>query len=128
MEVKFGRLAEKHATDQSVKDFAKRMVYDHSKANKELESVAKNKGVSLDTKLDQSQKDEMDRMSKLNGTDFDKAYMDMMVKDHEEDVNEFKKASNDLSDPDLKNFATTTLPTLEEHLKMAKDVKSNLNK
>src|SRR5205085_2385123 len=66
----------------------------------------------------------MDKLSKLSGAEFDRAYMSMMVKDHKKDVKEFQDEANKGQDTDVKGFASTTLPTLQEHLRMAEDVNS----
>lgn len=121
MEVEMGRMASDHATNPEVKQFAQRMVTDHTKANDELKSVASQKGITLPTSIDASDKAKMDKMSKMSGDAFDKAYMDDMVKDHKKDVAEFRKEANAGQDADIKGFASKTLPTLEEHLKMAQD-------
>jgi putative membrane protein len=63
-----------------------------------------------------------------NGKNFDKDYMDHMVKDHDEDVAEFKKAIQNAKNADLKAFAAKTLPVIEEHLKMAKEIQSSMKK
>ena len=72
--------------------------------------------------MDAKDKATKDKLSKLQGAAFDKAYMKDMVADHKQDVAEFKKASATSKDPDLKNWATQTLPTLESHLKEAEKV------
>jgi putative membrane protein len=120
-EVELGRLATSKASNEKVKQFGQRMVDDHSKANNELKEVASRKGVTLPTSLDAKDQSTKDKLSKLSGAEFDKAYMEDMVKDHKTDVSEFRKESNSGSDPDVKSFASKTLPTLEEHLKLAED-------
>jgi putative membrane protein len=102
-----------------VKQFGSRMVEDHSKANDELKQIASSKGITLPTDLDAKHKSKMDKMQKLSGAQFDRAYMDDMVADHKEDVADFKKQASSGKDSDLKAFASKTLPTLEDHLKMA---------
>src|SRR5262249_51808111 len=101
--------------------FGQRMVDDHSKANDELKTLAQNKNITLPTALDATDKATVDRLAKLNGESFDRAYMQAMVKDHQKDVNEFRTQSKSGKDADVKAWASKTLPTLEEHLKMAKD-------
>jgi putative membrane protein len=127
-EVEFGKLAATQASDSHVKEFGQRMVTDHTKANDELNQLASKKGTSLPTSLNAKDQAMKDKLSKLNGAAFDKMYMDNMVKDHKTDVSEFRTESNSGSDPDLKAFASKTLPTLEEHLKMAQDTYSQLKK
>ncbi len=129
MEVALGKLAADKATSDDVKKFGQQMVDDHTKANDELMALAKSKGVDLSKANDRASKKtdkSREKLSKMSGADFDKAYMDDMVMDHEKDVKEFEDASKNAEDSDLKAFASKTLPTLQEHLKMAKDIKSKL--
>ena len=120
-EVELGKLAQDKASNDQVKNFGKRMVDDHSKANDELQTLAKNKSITLPTDLDPKDKATKDRLSKLSGPAFDRAYMAAMLQDHKKDVSEFKHESTSGRDPDVKSFASKTLPTLEEHLKLAQD-------
>ena len=98
------------------------MVDDHTKANDQLKQIAGNKGVTLPTDLDSKDQALKDRLSKLDGEKFDQAYMKNMVRDHTKDVSEFRKESTSGKDSDLKSFASQTLPTLEDHLKEAKNI------
>ncbi|HJW94502.1 MAG TPA: DUF4142 domain-containing protein [Thermoanaerobaculia bacterium] len=125
-EVNMGNMASSKATNADVKKFGDRMVTDHSKANDELKQLAATKGVTLPTDVNDEQKKTMDEMTSKSGKDFDKAYMDDMVKDHEKDVAEFEKASKSAKDADLKAWAAKTLPTLQDHLKMAKDTQKKV--
>jgi len=118
-EVELGKLAEQNASSQEVKSFGKRMVDDHSKANDELKEIAKTKNITLPTALGAKDKALHDRLAKLQGAQFDRAYMQAMVKDHKKDVAAFRHESTAGNDPDVKSFASKTLPTLEDHLKMA---------
>lgn len=121
-EVQLGQLATQNAQSDEVKQFGQRMVDDHTKANDQLKQVAEQKGVTLPTDLSAKDKAEKDRLSKLKGEQFDRAYMQHMVMDHKKDVAEFKKESTSAKDSDVKNFASQTLPTLEDHLKQAQQV------
>jgi putative membrane protein len=120
-EVELGQLAATKASSEQVKQFGQRMVTDHQKANDELKTLAQQKNITVPTDLDAKDKTEKDRLSKLSGEAFDKAYMQHMLADHRKDVNEFRKESTSGKDPDVKAWAGKTLPTLEEHLKMAQD-------
>jgi putative membrane protein len=95
------------------------MVDDHSKANDQLKQIATSKGVNLPTELDRSTQRELDKLSKLSGAEFDREYMKHMVSDHKKDVSEFKSEANRAKDPDVKQFAASTLPTLQQHLDLA---------
>jgi putative membrane protein len=123
-EVQLGRLAAERGSTEAVKQFGQHMVMDHSKANQELMQLAQRKNVSLPQEVNSDQKSEADKLSKLSGADFDKEYIDYMVKDHEEDAKEFQEQSNEGGDADVKAFAAKTLPVIQGHLKMAQEIKS----
>jgi putative membrane protein len=125
-EVKLGELAKDHAASADVKTFGERMVTDHTKAGDQLKQIASTKGITLPTSLNAKDQATYDRLSKLNGAEFDAAYMKDMVADHKADVAEFKKESEKGMDADLKQFAATTLPTLQEHLQMAESTASKV--
>jgi len=125
-EVAGGQTATQNAANADVKAFGQRMVTDHSKAGDELKQLATTKGLALPTAPDADHQKKLDALSKKTGKAFDKAYMDDMVKDHEEDVAEFQKQSTSAQDPDLKNWVTKTLPTLQDHLKMAKETQKKV--
>jgi putative membrane protein len=125
-EVALGQLAAAKATSNDVKEFGNRMVTDHGKANEELKQLATNKGITMPAEPGADEKKTKDALSKKSGKAFDKAYMTDMVKDHEKVVAEFQKESKDAQDPDLKAWVTRTLPTLQDHLKMAKQVASKV--
>jgi putative membrane protein len=118
-EVELGKLATEKAASDEVKKFGQRMVDDHSKANDDLKTLAQNKKITLPADMDPKEKALRDRLSKLSGAAFDRAYMQAMLADHRQDVAEFRKEANSGKDPDVKAFAAKTLPTLEEHLKIA---------
>jgi putative membrane protein len=124
-EVSLGQMAAQKATDADVKNFGNRMVNDHGKAGDELKQLATNKGIALPTDLDAEAKKTSADLSKKS-KDFDKSYMNDMVKDHEKDVKEFEKASKDVQDPDLKSWASKTLPVIQDHLNIAKQIASKL--
>ena len=125
-EVTLGQMAVKQASNDEVKKFGQRMVDDHSKLNDQTQKVAQLKSVALPHELGKQQKTEVDKFAKLSGVAFDKAYMQHMVDEHEKDVKEFKARATEASDPDVKRLAATTLPTLEEHLRLAKDIDSRI--
>jgi putative membrane protein len=126
MEVELGNIAQQKAQSQRVKDFGKMMVDDHSKANDNLKGIASRKNIDVPASVTDNQKKDMDQLSKKSGTDFDKAYVHMMVEDHKKDINAFKKAEGKVSDNDIKNFITTTLPTLQKHLDSIQAIKSKM--
>ncbi len=118
-EVEMGKVAQQNGASDQVKQFGQRMVDDHSKANDELKQIASAKGLTLPTELDAKHKSTLDKLQKLSGAQFDRTYMDDMVADHKKDIGDFKKEAKSGKDSDIKGFASKTLPTLEEHLKLA---------
>jgi putative membrane protein len=118
-EIEFGRLAETKASSAEVKAFGKRMIEDHQKALDNLKTVAQKENITLPTTLDPKDQALKDRLGKLSGQAFDRAYMTAMVKDHQEDVAQFRAESRNAKKADIKEYASSTLPTLEGHLKLA---------
>ena len=121
-EVQLGQLAQQKAQSPDVKAFGQRMVNDHSKANDELKQVASEKGVTLPSQPDSKDKAEKERLEKMSGAQFDKAYMNYMVAEHKKDVADFQREATHAKDPAVKNFAQTTLPTLQSHLQEAESI------
>jgi putative membrane protein len=118
-EVELGRMGIEKASSEEVKKFAQRMVDDHSKANDELKVLAQSKNVTLPETPDPHVKAMQDKLSRMSGASFDRAFMQAMVADHKKAVNDFRLASRSAKDPEIKAWAAKTLPTLEEHLKLA---------
>ena len=127
MEVQMGEYASKNATDKSVKDFGSMMVKDHTKANDELKSLATSKNIALPAAVGQDATDMMTDLMKKKGKDFDKAYMNQMVKDHKDDIDLFQKTADNSKDSDIKAFAAKTLPTLQKHLNDAEAIVKSHN-
>lgn len=120
-EVELGKLAAEKATDPAVKQFAQRMVDDHSKANDQLKAVAQSANITLPTGMDPKDEALRDKLSGMSGAAFDRAYMRHMLEDHNKDVKEFQHEASAGKNDALKQFAAQTLPTLQEHQKMARE-------
>ena len=103
-----------------------KMVDDHTKANDDLKAIASKDSIELPTALDAKHQARLDKLSKLSGAAFDKAYVKDQLKDHQMDVREFQAESQGGTNADVKDFATKTLPVLQQHLDMVK-VASFLN-
>ncbi len=121
-EVALGKMATEKGTSQAVKDFGQKMVDDHGKANDELKTIASSKNMTLPSAPNAKDQAIIDKMSKMSGAAFDKAYVHDMVMDHKNDVMAFTKESNTGMDSDIKGFAAKCLPTLKEHRKMINDI------
>jgi putative membrane protein len=123
MKVESGKLATQKSSSDGVKKFGQQMVDDHSKANEQLKEIASKENLQVPSALDSKHQSRLDKLSKLDGQAFDKAYIKDQLKDHEQDVSAFQSEAQNGHDPNVKQFAANTLPTLEEHLSMVKDLK-----
>ncbi|QPH39964.1 DUF4142 domain-containing protein [Pedobacter endophyticus] len=125
MEVEAAKIAQKNASNQSVKDFADKMLTDHGKANQQLKELADYKKIITPNTLPAEEQIRLDELKKVTGAAFDKAYMEMMVKDHDKTVAIFKDGTNN-RDAALKSWASKTLAIIEHHDQMAKEIASSL--
>jgi predicted outer membrane protein len=126
MEVRLGKLAQQRAKSTEVKDFAQRMVDDHGQANGKLMQIAEQKGIELPQDLSEDAQATYKELQQQSGAEFDQAYMDEMISDHEDDVSAFEDYVENANDPDLRSFAEETLPTLKEHLELAKQTQEQV--
>jgi putative membrane protein len=120
-EVELGKIALDKSQDPMVRKFAQRMITDHSKANQELTSLAKAKGLAAPTTLDAEHQAMVTKLKGEDGAAFDKAYCEHMVMDHNKAVALFESAAK-TPDSELAGFAKKTLPTLKEHRQMAESL------
>jgi putative membrane protein len=124
-EVSMGNLAQQKAQSPSVKEFGAQMVKDHSAANEKLKALAHSKNITLPANPSVDEIEAKSKLQVLSGQSFDKSYIKGMIKDHEEDIAEFKKEAASGRDPDARAFASATLPTLEGHLKKIQAIAAN---
>jgi putative membrane protein len=102
------------------------MVQDHGQANEKLMAIAEKKSIQLPQELPEDAQQKYDELQQLSDAEFDRAYMDEMVQDHEKDIGLFEQQAESGEDPDLRAFAEETLPTLREHLELAEETQSQL--
>jgi putative membrane protein len=121
-EVAAGKLAQEKSTNAQVKEFAGMMVTDHTGANTGLKELATKKNVTLPDTVSNDHKEAAADLAKKTGKDFDKAYMDMQVKDHKKTIDLFEKGSKDAKDAEVKSFIDATLPKLKAHLEAAEKI------
>ncbi len=121
-EVEMGNMAEQQAHSQSVKDFGALMVKDHSAANEKLKTLAESKNITLPANTSVEEMAAKAKLKALSGTAFDKSYIKGMIKDHQEDIAEFRKEATSGRDPEARAFASATLPILEAHLKKIQSI------
>jgi putative membrane protein len=118
-EVQFGQLAAQKAGRSQVRDFAQKMVSDHTQLNQQLMQLAQAKGVTPPTELDPAHQAILARLQRERGATFDRDYMRGQIADHQATIALFQRESQEGTDPDLKNLAAQALPTLQQHLQMA---------
>jgi len=125
-EVAAGQTAQQKAMNARVKDFASMMVSDHTGANGTVKTLAAARNVTLPSEPSQEHKDNAAKVAEKTGKDFDKAYMKMMVDDHEKTIKLFEKGRDDSKDEEVKTFITNTIPKLQQHLDSARAIQKSL--
>lgn len=119
-EVQLGKLAADRAAGAEVKQLAQRLVQDHSKGNQELLAITERKDISVPKSLDGVHEDVVKLFSRLEGAQFDQAFLRYQVMHHEKDVTAFTLQAKEGQDPELKAFAAQQLPVLQEHLQQVR--------
>ncbi len=122
LEVKLGELAQQKASAADIKEFGRKMVDDHGKANAELKQLAQSKNITCPAELVGDEIKMCDKLTALSGDDFDKQYISCMIKDHKEDISDFEKEAKDGKDAETKAWAAKTLPTLKSHYELIQQV------
>jgi putative membrane protein len=121
-EVALGKLATEKASSEPVKQFGQKMVDDHEKSTEELKKAAQKANVNVPDSLDSKHQSRVDKLSKLSGSDFDRAFIKDQLKDHQKDVKDFQDEAQSGTDPNVKTLAAKLLPTLQQHLDTVKDL------
>lgn len=120
MEIKTGELAMTNASSAQVRELAQTMIADHTLNNEELKAFADRKNMFFPSEMNKMQQKAYYKLSKLQGTAFDKKYTKCLKKAHKKAICKYKKASKKATDPELKSWAAQKLPQLEHHLEMVK--------
>lgn len=125
-EVETGQLAAAQAGDAGIRQFGEKMVQDHGKANEELASLSRTKGLEPPTTPDQAHQRLAKRLQGLKGAEFDKVYVrEVGRKDHDQAIKLFRAQAKSGQDPELKAFAEKTLPVLQDHRRMAGELSAD---
>jgi putative membrane protein len=126
LEVQLGNLAAQKATSPDVKQFGERMATDHSQLGQKLQQLASNLDLPTEQQLSMEQQNLVTKLQNLSGKAFDREYIKAMVADHVKDIAEFQREASQATNAAVKQFASEALPTLEEHLKMAREIAAKL--
>ena len=122
-EVELAKIAQSKATLNDVKKLATMLLQDHTNANTQVKSFAAQRNVALPDSISGDKRDMITDVEKRKGKDFDKEYIDRMIKSHNDGIDLFENARSNATDVDIKNFADKTLPTLRMHLDSAKAIR-----
>ena len=126
-ELALAQLATANASDSSVKSYAAMLVSDHTMANQKLQLLAQRRNVVLPTTLPADKQQVIDRLTKLTGPEFDRQFIQIVgLHDHKTDIGLFEKASREAKDSEVREFASSTLPTLRAHLSAAQNLPASL--
>jgi putative membrane protein len=126
-ELALAQLATANASDSSVKSYAAMLVSDHTMANQKLQLLAQRRNVVLPTTLPPDKQQVLDRLTKVTGPEFDRQFIQIVgLHDHKTDIDLFEKASREAKDSEVREFASSTLPTLRAHLSAAQNLPASL--
>ncbi|MGH9735540.1 MAG: DUF4142 domain-containing protein [Candidatus Acidiferrales bacterium] len=126
-EIKMGTLAQQKGGTPAVRDFGQRLVRDHTKNLDQLKSVVQRQHITLPTEPNSTQMIDYKNLSSLNTKEFDKKFARDMVNDHERAVTEFKAEAKNGTNPQIKDFAEKSVPVLETHLRLARNIMNSVN-
>lgn len=118
-EVQMGQMGQQKGTSPEVKQLAEALATDHQQNQQKLQSLAQKEGVTLPTAPMPKAKAAADRLSKLSGSAFDRAFAQHAIRDHQKDIAKFKQHESMTKNSDVKSYASETLPKLEHHLQLA---------
>ena len=118
-EIALAQLAQQKAQNPEIKSLAQMIQQDHQQAQEKLQTIAQTHGLTLDTTPTWSQRRAQSKLEKLSGAEFDQQYAKDMLEDHVTDIKKFQKASQNIEDSDVKQYAQDCLPKLQAHLQHA---------
>ncbi|MEW6497944.1 MAG: DUF4142 domain-containing protein [Cyanobacteriota bacterium] len=124
-EIELSQLALQQGDSDEVKQYAQRMIQEHTQANATLSQLAQQKGVNLPRELDPQHQAIRAQLEQLSGERFDQEYMRVMENDHVLTVTLFRNGTRQAQDQDVRRFASTTLPRLQGHLQMVRAMMGN---
>jgi putative membrane protein len=125
-EIEVAQLAAERATNPEVREFAKMLVTDHTRAGEELQRLASTNNVTLGPGATEIDQDFYDRLSKLTGAEFDREFIDAMVDKHEDGANKLQDKAENADHAGLKNWASQTVPTVRQHLAKARELQEKV--
>jgi putative membrane protein len=126
-EVQLGQLTLQKSTNPQVKEFAQRMIDDHTKLNDQMKPVAQQVGVTVPDQISKGDRKTIAKLQALSGPAYDQAYIKDMVKDHKQDLNEFQMEASSGQDQTVKDAANQGSKVIAQHLQMAQQMAKDQN-
>ncbi len=127
-DIKLGQLAQQKGVSADIKSLGQMMVEHHTKALNDLRNLAQSKTISIPENATKDVLDDYEKLEGMKGADFDRKYCDMMVDGHKDAIGKFEKAASDVSDPQIKQWASSMVPELRKHLDQALVCQNKLGK
>jgi putative membrane protein len=126
-EIDSAKIIEQRATDPAVKDFASRMVTDHTQLSQELKTLAESNGATLPTEPPVAEKTQKDNLEKLSGAKLDDAYLNGQLADHKEAISAYENEIEHGHNQAVKDYAEKALPTLQDHIRISEDIAGKMD-
>lgn len=126
-EVQLGQLTLQKSQNQQVKEFAQKMVDDHTRLGEQMKPVAQQLGVKVPDEPSKKDRQLIEKMQSLSGSAYDQAYLKDMVKDHKQDLSEFQAEASNGQDPNVKDAAAQGSKVIAQHLQMAQQLAKDQN-
>lgn len=123
-EIELANLAKQKAKTDEVREYAEHLLQDHQQSSEKLKALASEKNITLPNDLDAKHKAERDKLAVLDGPEFEKAYIDGMVKGHRRILREYQLQAQKTKDADIRAFTQEVEPKLREHLEHAQKLQS----
>jgi putative membrane protein len=125
MEIGLAEIVVRKTQNPQVREYAQHLISDHQQSNRELQQIASERGISWPVAIKKSDAHTLDKYENMSGPEMDRSVMNHWVKDHREDIKEYDKAAKHAQDPQVKQFAISSLPTLRDHLNRAEAITSS---
>jgi putative membrane protein len=126
-EVQLGQMTLQKSNNPQVKEFAQRMIDDHTKLNEQMKPVAQQLGLTPPDQVSKGDRKTMAKLQALSGSAYDQAYIKDMVKDHKQDLNEFQMEASSGQDQTVKDAASQGSKVIAQHLQMAQQMAKDQN-
>jgi putative membrane protein len=126
LNIEMGKLAQAKSSNEAIKEFARKMIADHERGLSIFKKVADRDGVTVDTQLDSKHKERLDKLAKLSGAEFDRAYVKDQVKAYQRMVSYYQSEADNATESVATKMAANMLPAVQKHLNDTKDLNKTL--